>query len=117
MYAHGHGSARADAQLAHQAPLPPEEQKRKSLTPEMLDGLDKIKRIISVYAELPRGLTSKLMQFMEPFAGMGTLRRRLGSDRDEDRPNAAPALALPPVAVAAAPPVRARGGARGLADI
>ena len=71
----------------------------------MLVGLDKIKRLIAVHAELPRGLTAKLMEFMEPFAGISTLRRRLGQDRDEDK---APALLLAPAAPAAvAAPVAA----------
>ena len=81
-----------------QTPPPPVDQKRKNLTPAMLAGLDKIKRLIAVHAELPRGLTGKLMEFMEPFAGISTLRRRLGQDRDEDK---APALLLAPAAPAA----------------
>ena len=68
------------------------------MTPAMLAGLDKIKALISVYAELPRGLTTKLLEFMEPFAGISTLRRRLGQDRDDD----APIAIAPPVAVGAA---------------
>jgi len=96
---------RAHALTLHcvQAPLPPDEQKRKSLTPEMLDGLDKIKRIISVYAELPRGLTSKLMHFMEPYAGISTLRRRLGSDLDAPAPAVLAPPPLAPIAVAQPP--------------
>ena len=83
-----------------QAPLPPADQKRKCMTPAMMEGLDKIKALIAVYAELPRGLTTKLLEFMDPFAGVSTLRRRLGQDRDED---AAPAAAVaPPPALAAA---------------
>lgn len=81
-----------------QAPPPPAEQKRKCMTPAMMEGLDKIKALIAVYAELPRGLTTKLLEFMDPFAGVSTLRRRLGQDRDED----APAAAAPPHAGAAA---------------
>ena len=64
----------------------------------MMEGLDKIKALIAVYAELPRGLTTKLLEFMEPFAGVSTLRRRLGQDRDEDTP----APAAPPPSIAAA---------------
>jgi hypothetical protein len=65
----------------------------------MQEGLQKVQRIISVHAELPRGLTAKLMEFMEPFAGIATLRRRLGQDRDELPATGAPA---PPSAVAVA---------------
>ena len=69
----------------------------------MLAGLDQIKALIAVYAELPRGLTTKLLEFMEPFAGISTLRRRLGQDRDEDAPvNIAPPAAAGAVAVATA---------------
>lgn len=69
----------------------------------MLAGLDKIKALITVYAELPRGLTTKLLEFMEPFAGISTLRRRLGQDRDEDAPiGMAPPAAVGAVAVATA---------------
>ena len=81
----------------------------------MTEGLDKIKALISVYAELPRGLTTKLLEFMEPFAGISTLRRRLGQDRDEDAPLAAaapPALAHVAVtAPAVAAPTEQGGGA------
>jgi hypothetical protein len=73
----------------------------------MLDGLDKIKRSISVHAELPRGLTAKLMEFMEPFAAMATLRRRLGQ---EDKPARAAAAAAP---LAEAVPMEVQGAAAG----
>ena len=79
----------------------------------MLEGLDKIKALIAVYAELPRGLTTKLMEFMDPFAGISSLRRRLGQDRDEDTP-AAPlsaVAAVAPVAPAAAAPPEQGGDA------
>ena len=86
-----------------QTPPPPADQKRKCMTPAMLAGLDKIKALIAVYAELPRGLTTKLLEFMEPFAGISTLRRRLGQDRDEDAPVAiAPPAAAGAVAIATA---------------
>ena len=79
-----------------QAPSPPENQKRKSLTPEMEEGLEKIKRIISIYSELPRGLTTRLKQFMEPFAAMATLRSRLSSDGEAgvEEPEVAPPPAV-----------------------
>jgi hypothetical protein len=73
----------------------------------MLDGLDKVKRIISVHAELPRGLTAKLMEFMEPFAAMATLRRRLGQ---EDKPTRAAAAVAP---LAEAVPIEAQAAAAG----
>jgi len=57
-----------------------ETQKRKSLTVEMEQGLEKIKRVIAIYSELPKGLTTRLMQFMEPYAAMATLRRRICTD-------------------------------------
>jgi len=84
------------------------------MTPAMLEGLDKIKALIAVYAELPRGLTTKLLEFMDPFAGVSTLRRRLGQDRDEDAPAAA---ALPPAAavLAVAAPAAALEQAAGVA--
>lgn len=91
-----------------QAPLPPADQKRKCMTPAMMEGLDKIKALIAVYAELPRGLTTKLLEFMDPFAGVSTLRRRLGQDRDDDAAPVAVAVPPPaPVAVAAAAPAAA----------
>ena len=74
----------------------------------MLAGLDKIKAVIAVYAELPRGLTTKLLEFMEPFAGISTLRRRLGQDRDED----APVTIAPPTAAAAVAVATAAGVAQ-----
>lgn len=80
-----------------QTPLPAADNKRKFLTPAMLQGLDKIGRIIAVHAELPRGLTAKLMEFMAPFAGISTIRRRLGQDRDVHAGTAEPG-ATPPTA-------------------
>ena len=62
-----------------QAPAPAESVKRR-LTPEMLSGLAKIKVICSTLAELPRGLSSLLHEFMAPFANRDTLRRRISSN-------------------------------------
>lgn len=63
--------------IVARAQPPPPEQERRSLTVEMTEGLERIRRILVPGAELPRGLTSRLMEFMEPFAGGQTLRRRL----------------------------------------
>ena len=73
----------------------------------MLTGLEKIKRLIAVHAELPRGLTAKLMEFMVPFAGISTLRRRLGQDRDEGDKAVAVVLAAPAAPAAVVAPVAA----------
>jgi len=46
-----------------------------------------------MYAELPKGLTTQLMTFMEPYAAMATLRRRLNPASELDG-QAAPAQTM-----------------------
>lgn len=77
------------------------------MSPAMLEGLEKIRRLLAPEQDLPKGLTSKLSAFMEPFASIGTLRHRLRQDQDGPaRPEAPapPALTSPAPALVAASP-------------
>jgi hypothetical protein len=84
-----------------QAPLPPADQKLRRMTAAMLEGLEKIKQLLVPEQELPRGLTTKLATFMDPFASIGTLRHRLrhdldGPPREAPAPTSLPAAAMAP---------------------
>lgn len=78
-----------------QAPLPPQDLKRRALTPQMVEKLEMIKAVAAKYPELPRGLTTVLSEFMASFASRDTLRRRLQShDAKGDAGADAPAATL-----------------------
>lgn len=59
-------------------PAPPAERERRALSGAMLEGLERVKLLLTPGADLPRYLTQALLAFMEPFATAPTLRRRLG---------------------------------------
>jgi hypothetical protein len=68
----------------------------------MVAQLERMKRLLSTYSNLPSGLTTKLMLFMEPFATMATLRGRLKTAADAAPKASAPLEQRTPTALPAA---------------
>ena len=64
-----------------------------------------MKRIICIYSEIPKGLTSCLRQFLDPFASAQTLRNRLRDDAHGPEKTEGGAAVPPPAPLPPAPAV------------